>query len=284
MPGLETDWMCIAASGATIDGRVINDQWMVDVAETYDPRVYTAMIWPRHDSVENRKYTYNLGRVAALKLEDEDGVKKLYAKLSPNQFLIEANKAGQKLFTSIELVEDFAGTGRDYLYGLAATDVPASLYTDRMEFDASGNEMKLRTFSVGESLSFTMQDKQQKNSFWSRFFNLQPAEKKTEDDMEKEQFDQLIKKLNDSDKRFTAIEEQLKTFSQQSNKPDPANVETDPNTPPPDDKAPQWFEQYSQGFDSKLDELTKRFDQIDKKEVTKLPDGNPGGNEDSTWL
>lgn len=289
MPGLVTDWLCIAASGGTIDGRTIDDQWMDDIAETYDPRVFTAMIWPRHDTVENRKYTYNLGTVEAVKLETEDGVKKLYAQLSPNQFLIDANKAGQNLFTSIEIVEKFPTTGRDYLYGLAATDVPASLYTDRMEFNANGEAMTLRTFSAGESMTFTLQDKQQKTPFWERLFSQRPAAKDTEEPMDKAQFDQLLGKLDTSDKRMEALEQKLETFSQQQKQPEPTSAST--ITQPPNgetqvdpDAAPKWFTQYEQGVNAKFDDLTKRFEQINNKEVTRLPPGDPGTQDDGTWL
>lgn len=289
MRGLVTDWLCIAASGGTIDGRTVDDQWMDDIAETYDPRVFTAMIWPRHDTVENRKYTYNLGTVEAVKLETEDGVKKLYAQLSPNQFLIDANKAGQNLFTSIEIVEKFPTTGRDYLYGLAATDVPASLYTDRMEFNANGEAMTLRTFSAGESMTFTLQDKQQKTPFWERLFSQRPAAKDTEEPMDKAQFDQLLGKLDTSDKRMEALEQKLETFSQQQKQPEPTSAST--ITQPPNgetqvdpDAAPKWFTQYEQGVNAKFDDLTKRFEQINNKEVTRLPPGDPGTQDDGTWL
>lgn len=286
MPGLVTDWLCIAASGGTIDGREIDDQWMDDIADTYDPRVFTAMIWPRHDTVENRKYTYNLGTVEAVKLETEDGVKKLYAQLSPNQFLIDANKAGQKLFTSIEIVEKFPTTGRDYLYGLAATDVPASLYTDRMEFNANGEAMTLRTFSAGESMTFTLQEKQQKAPFWERLFSQRPAAKDNEEPMDKAQFEQLLGKFEASDKRMEALEQRLETFSQQP-APAPTTTITQPptgETPPDQNAAPTWFTQYEQGVNTKLDDLNKRFEQIENKEVTPLPPGTPGSDDDKDWL
>ncbi|KLP41772.1 GPO family capsid scaffolding protein [Enterobacter ludwigii] len=286
MAGLTTDWVCLASAGKTVDGRTIDEQWLIDIADTYDVNVFTALIWPRHDTVENRKWSYNFGVVETVKLEKVDGVTQLFGQLSPNQFLIDANKAGQKMFTSIEVIEDFAGSGRYYLFGVAATDLPSSLGTTRLEFDIGGGETgTLHTFSTEEALTFSIQEKQQKPPFWTRFFSQQPAAKKTEDNMEKEQFDQLMNKLNDNDKRFTAIEEQLQTFSQKQPEKEPENKNPEATNPTlPDDKAPQWFEQYSQGVDSKLDELTKRFDQIDKKEVTKLPNGNPGGNEDDTWM
>jgi hypothetical protein len=285
MSGLTTDWVCIATAGKTVDGRIVDEKWLIDIAETYDVNVFTALIWPRHDTVENRKWTYNLGTVEAVKLETADGVTKLFAKLSPNQFLIEANKAGQKMFTSIEVIEDFAGSGRDYLFGVAATDLPASLGTSRLEFDIGGGETStLRAFSTEETLTFSLQEKQQKEPFWKHFFSQRSAAKNTEENMEKEQFDQLMGKLNENDKRFTVIEEQLKTFNQQNEKPDPTKVETENKDLPPEDKAPKWFEQYSQGMETKIDELTKRFDQIDKKEITLLPGGDPGNEEDNTWL
>ncbi len=288
MPGLMTDWVCIATAGKTVDGRTIDEQWLIDIAQTYDTSLFTALIWPRHDTVENRKYSYNLGTVEAVKLETEDGVKKLYAQLSPNQFLLDANKAGQKLFTSIEVIEDFAGTGRDYLFGLAATDLPSSVGTTRLEFDIGGTKT-LRTFGTEELMTITMQEKQQKAPFWERLFSQRPAAKNTEEPMDKEQFEQLLGKLEAGDKRMEALEQKLETFSQQQKQPEPTPAPT--ITQPPNgetkidpDAAPKWFTQYEKDVNAKIDDLTKRFEQIDNKEVTQLPPGDPGAQDDSTWL
>lgn len=288
MPGLMTDWVCIATAGKTVDGRTIDEQWLVDIAETYDTSLFTALIWPRHDTVENRKYSYNLGTVEAVKLETEEGVKKLYAQLSPNQFLLDANKAGQKLFTSIEVIEDFAGTGRDYLFGLAATDLPSSVGTTRLEFDIGGTKT-LRTFGTEELMTFTMQEKQQKAPFWERLFSQRPAAKNTEEPMDKEQFEKLLGKLEAGDKRMEALEQKLETFSQQQKQPEQTPAQTITQPSPGEvttnlDAAPKWFTQYEQGVNTKLDDLTRRFEQIESKEVTTLPPGDPGNQDDSTWL
>ncbi|MBF6016433.1 phage capsid protein, partial [Escherichia coli] len=78
------------------------------------------------EEIGHRQYTSNLGEVDSLKAETgEDGKTRLYARLVPNQYLIEANRLGQKLFTSAEIVENFARSGRDYLLGVAVTDIPA---------------------------------------------------------------------------------------------------------------------------------------------------------------
>ena len=38
-------WKRVATSGATVDGRVILPQELRDIAETYKPSFYTAVIW-----------------------------------------------------------------------------------------------------------------------------------------------------------------------------------------------------------------------------------------------
>lgn len=206
-----TDWLCIATSGKAVDGRTIEPQWLIDAAETYTRKTYTAMIWPHHPQcdISEREFTCNLGEVDALKVETEGDVTKLYAQLIPNQFLIEANRQGQKLFTSAEFVTDFAGSGREYLFGLAVTDIPASLGTEKLKFVLAGEEKdaergSLETFSLGK-LQTSKPDK--KNSFWSRLFSASKdftptpepnTDKPTEGDGEKmEELKALIQQMLD---------------------------------------------------------------------------------------
>ncbi|MHB2063497.1 GPO family capsid scaffolding protein [Serratia marcescens] len=170
-----TDWLCIATSGQAVDGRVIESQWLIDAAQTYSRNTYTAMIWPHHPQFDlsEREFTCNLGEVDALKTETEGDVVKLYAQLIPNQFLIDANRMGQKLFTSAEFISDFAGSGKEYLFGLAVTDIPASLGTEKMKFILAGEEKdaergSLETFSLGK-LKVNKAEKKEP-SFWGRLF------------------------------------------------------------------------------------------------------------------
>jgi len=135
MPGpsshLMTDWICIATAGETVDGREIPEAWLTEMAETYDPELYTALIWPNHE-----RYWGNSGEVLELKTEKEDGVAKLYARMCPTDDLIYTNRRGQLLFSSIEPEPNFRGTGKCYLEGLAVTDSPASVGTTRIRFNA----------------------------------------------------------------------------------------------------------------------------------------------------
>lgn len=124
-----TDWVKIGQSGPTIDGRNIDPVMLRDAAETYDLDVYTAVIW-----IDHMRWYGSYGKVVELKAEEADGIVSLYARLQPNEWLVGKNGAGQKLFTSMELITDFAGTGKSYLSGLAVTDEPASLGTHELRF------------------------------------------------------------------------------------------------------------------------------------------------------
>lgn len=134
-----TDWLCVATEGYAIDGRPITREMIQQAADNYSTSEYTAMIWPNHPtySLQEREWTPNLGLVSDLKAKEEAGRLRLMAKLEPNQSLVNLNDRGQKLFTSCEFWENYANTGQTYLYGLAATDSPASLGTQRMEIKST---------------------------------------------------------------------------------------------------------------------------------------------------
>lgn len=126
---LKTDFICIATSGYTVDGRQITAQELHEMAETYDPEHYTANLWPEH-----RRW-FNMGQVIELKAEEnEKGETQLFAIIAPNQELIEYNRAGQYLFTSIEITPNFRNSGKAYLSGLGVTDSPASVGTTELKF------------------------------------------------------------------------------------------------------------------------------------------------------
>lgn len=134
-----TDWICVATEGYAIDGRPITREMIQQAADSYSTAEYTAMIWPNHPvySLQEREFTHNLGIVSDLAAKEDAGRLRLMAKLEPNQALVNLNERGQKLFTSCEFWENYANTGRTYLYGLAATDSPASLGTQRMEIKST---------------------------------------------------------------------------------------------------------------------------------------------------
>ena len=52
MSQLSTDWLCIATEGDTVDRRELRREWLIDAAETYNPELYAALIWPEHERAE----------------------------------------------------------------------------------------------------------------------------------------------------------------------------------------------------------------------------------------
>lgn len=133
----------IGVEGATTDGREIQRDWLIQMAASYNPSVYTAQINLEHIKSYMPDSTFNrYGKVAALVAEEISdgplaGKMALYADVEPTDSLVELVKKGQKLFTSMEVSPKFADTGKAYLVGLAATDDPASLGTEMLAFSAS---------------------------------------------------------------------------------------------------------------------------------------------------
>ncbi len=135
----------VAREGVTVDGREITRQQIADMATDYNPVEYTARINVEHMGGWNflgNAAIPALGDVIACdaqldtyKIDGKDvQLMGLYATLSALPQLVEANKQGQKLFTSIEFYPKFTATGRAYLVGLAVTDIPASRGTEPLKF------------------------------------------------------------------------------------------------------------------------------------------------------
>lgn len=135
----KTKFFRIAKEGATTDGRVIERDWLEQMAANYDPvNTYGARINLEHfrGVVPDGPFKA-YGDVLALETRDEaDGKLGLYAQIKPTADLVAMTKAGQKIYTSCEINPSFADTGEAYLVGLAVTDNPASLGTEILAFAA----------------------------------------------------------------------------------------------------------------------------------------------------
>jgi len=141
-------WKRVATSGTTADGREILPQELRDIAETYKPSKYTAVIWCDHE-----RWSGSHGTVFAVRLVEEsddleEGQIALEAQLKPNDRLLYLNDQGQKLFSSIEITPNFAGSGKAYLTGLGVTDEPASLGTQELYFSKKTHKNAFYAASV----------------------------------------------------------------------------------------------------------------------------------------
>ncbi|MEO1819479.1 GPO family capsid scaffolding protein [Pseudomonas sp.] len=141
MSKFKSKWFRVAAEGMTTDGRTIERSWIEQMASTYSPAKYGARVWMEHiRGVLPDSPFKAYGDVLAVKAEefDDNGKQRmgLYVQIEPTAELIALNKARQKVYTSIEVREKFADTGKAYLMGLGVTDTPASLSTEMLQFSA----------------------------------------------------------------------------------------------------------------------------------------------------
>jgi len=152
----------VAVSGPTIDGREISSNDLFTMAETYDPSVYGAVVDIEHYLSMSPDSTFSaVGHVTSLDAEIiSDGALKgrtgLYAEIEPSPRMKQMIDDGKKTYTSIVIDPNFAATGKPYLRGLAMTDTPASLGTERLKF-AAQQYQSIQRFNQksGEDALFT---------------------------------------------------------------------------------------------------------------------------------
>lgn len=132
----------IATEGQTIDGRNISRDWINQMAASYNQKVYSAVANLEHYlSLSPDSQFSAQGMVVSLSTQEVSllGDKKiqLLAVVDVNESVVAMQKAGKKLFASIEVANNFIGKGIAYLTGLAFTDSPASIGTESMKFSAN---------------------------------------------------------------------------------------------------------------------------------------------------
>lgn len=278
MTKLLTDWVKIGQSGPTVDGRDIDAQWLLDAAETYDPDQYTAVISVEHFHV------WNFGSVAEVKAEQEGDCVGLYARLRPNKHLLERNADGQKLFTSMELAPNFAGTGKHYLMGLAITDRPASLGTHELHFSSRkaaaenhivcGVELSALAMESAEERAMGFFRKGLSALIKGNKFSMDPAEageptKPEEDSMDEKQFNSIMGKLDSLGKQADEFGSRLDALetkdaaSEGDNKP---GVEKDSDQMPDNFTKPQGC----------MDDIAAKFSAMSERMEKAVPGTAPG--------
>lgn len=271
---LVTDFVCVATSGHTADGRFIDPQHLKEMAETYDPKTYTAVIWFEHFRWRN------FGKVTEVKTEISQGengeVVKLFARLAPSVEMIEMNKENQGIFTSIEITPNFAKTGKAYLTGLAFTDSPASLGTDPLRFNKRIGATDVQISAPQASdLSFSLEEdnaeednaeEQEQASLLYRLFKKlfnsnQPQE---ENDMDK------INQLQAAIENLAAKFDQFATQPQASTPSEPSTAQAEP-----EQTVNITVDQFNQLM-SRLDALETKFNDATKPQSAP-PTGVPSG-------
>ncbi|EGR7975497.1 GPO family capsid scaffolding protein [Vibrio vulnificus] len=271
-----SDWVVIATEGSTVDGRKITKSWINDMASLYAKDEYTALIWPEHWRSSWGPFEgKNWGVVEELKAEVLDDKLRLFAKITPNQYLLDANQEGQKLFTSIEPNPDYKGEGRCYLMGLAVTDSPASTGTTQLKFSRRhGEETAIESDALEElhlENCFSRTDRlfSALRSFISGEEPETPSKPQPEEEepMNQEQFNQVMSAIGTVSTKQGELEEKLKAFSVQQ-KPNAEGVEGEDDGKNQNGMTAEQFSQLTDKLDgiaNKQSELETKFNQLSQQ-------------------
>lgn len=264
---LKTDWVIVATSGPTIDGRVIKKEWLEDMAATYKESLYSAKIWPDHE-----RWFGSQGKVLEVKIEpatDESlkGEIHLMAILSPSDDLVYANRRGKYTHSSIEVLRNFRGTGKFYLGGMAATDEPASVGTSELNFSAD----KDKFWICGPEVSFSSaEDLTDEMGLLDKFKNLLNKDKGESRDtpMDKEQFNQFTTAQNKTVELLTSLIGKFDSLL--SKKPGDDGKDKSPDNNGKGESETQFVSKKD------YDELAEKFTALDKKFTELINTGVPG--------
>lgn len=130
--------------GNTIsDGRAITAQMIDEIVSTFNLDTYTPRINVEHIKGFSPLPPFNgYGDVVAVRAQTDDIVidgksvkrRALYCQVDGNDQLTALTAADQKPFPSVEITDSYAGTNKVGLVGLAFTDSPASIATQRLQF------------------------------------------------------------------------------------------------------------------------------------------------------
>lgn len=141
---MKTKPFLLATAGSTVDGRTIDAAMIDEMASSYNPKTYGARLNIEHvRGWSGEKPFRAYGDVVELSVGEVDvdfngkteKRKALYGVFDVTEDAKKLNAAGQKVYPSIEIEPNFAGKGHAYLMGCALTDSPASIATDRLEFN-----------------------------------------------------------------------------------------------------------------------------------------------------
>lgn len=141
---MKTKKFLLATAGSTVDGRTIDDKLITEMASSYDPKTYGARLNIEHIRGLGTEGPFRAyGDVLELSTGEVEvnfnGTSEkrlgLYGIFDVDDSAKQLNDAGQKVYPSIEIEDNFAGKGFAYMMGCALTDSPAAIGTERMKFN-----------------------------------------------------------------------------------------------------------------------------------------------------
>lgn len=153
----------LATAGSTVDGRVIDDKMLDEMASSYDPKTYGARLNIEHiRGITGDKPFRSYGDVAEVSVGEvevnfngtKEKRKALFGSFDVLEDAQQLNAAGQKVYPSIEIEPNFGGKGFAYLMGCALTDSPASIATERLQFNVARPGALIFSHDAAAALEF----------------------------------------------------------------------------------------------------------------------------------
>jgi hypothetical protein len=141
---MKTKPFLLATAGSTVDGRDIDDKFLKEMASSYNPKTYGARLNIEHIRGATGQAPFRaFGDVLELSTAEVDvdfngKTEKrlgLFGTFDITEEAKSLNDASQKVYPSIEIEPNFGGKGFAYLMGCALTDSPASIATERLQFN-----------------------------------------------------------------------------------------------------------------------------------------------------
>lgn len=141
---MKTKPFLLATAGSTVDGRVIDDKMLEEMASSYDPKTYGARLNIEHiRGISGQAPFKAYGDIVSLSTGDvqvnfngkTETRRGLYGVFDITADAKALNEANQKVYPSIEIEPNFGGKNFAYLMGCALTDSPAAIATDRLQFN-----------------------------------------------------------------------------------------------------------------------------------------------------
>ncbi|MTB44171.1 GPO family capsid scaffolding protein [Providencia sp. wls1950] len=135
------------AEGMTLNGFPVEREHIEQMAKDYDPKFYCGRVNLDHikslfpDS-QFRSYSM-ISAVNTVELTEGELKGKLGLEVTididdlKDEYIVNLNKSGQKIFSSIEYYPSFPQTKRAYLTGVALTDYPAAIGSRPIELSAA---------------------------------------------------------------------------------------------------------------------------------------------------
>jgi len=145
--GTKSKFFRAFVEGNTIsDGRTITSAMIDEIVATFNRDTYSPRINVEHIAGYSPEPPFNgYGDVYAVKAQDDDITvagktekrRALYVQVDANDQLLNLAATDQKPYPSVELTPSYAGCGKTGIVGLAFTDNPASIATQRLQFSRS---------------------------------------------------------------------------------------------------------------------------------------------------